>query len=242
MFDKRTTIVMVSLIAFSMFYTTFFMDISDARLTGNQFFAHYGSGGTFFANGTNHTECIGNACVVVSGNGTNECQTNLDCRRSYRRYMPVKHNVCQGNACVTVNGTGTNQCWSNADCNTTNKSMPDLIVDYWWWNSTGNTTNSTGGNQTNVTVHVGIRNIGNAIAGSTYTLINGTTYNWIFFAEPNYRHIWTPSINVGQTVFVETSFLFTSGLGYSGDIMADAFNGIQELDETNNNDTIWLNP
>ena len=315
MFDRRTTIVMVSLIAFSMFYTTFFMDISDARLTGNQLIAPYslggGSGGTFFANGTNHTECIGNACVIVSGNGTNECQTNWDCMRFNVRDRTAKHtecfvtsmghgycaivngtgsnecalnnswqdcnkldcptngstvcsyvagsgpdlcgpmgsycgnqtyNICQNNACVTVNGTGTNQCWSNADCNNSNSTMPDLIIDSWTWWSTGNVTNSTGGNQTNVTIRVGIKNVGTVSAGSSYTLINGTSYNWIFYGEPDYMFIYTPTINVGQVKYVQHDFIFTSGLSYVGIVSADATYLIQELDEINNNQSIWLNP
>ena len=36
MFDKRTTVILVSLIVFSVFYTSYYMDDADARLTGQQ--------------------------------------------------------------------------------------------------------------------------------------------------------------------------------------------------------------
>lgn len=91
-----------------------------------------------------HKECRREACVVVSGAGSNMCQNNEDCQVQQNHYecrglscalvsgagqngcrpntndcVPLTHNVCRdNNSCARVVGPGRNECLSDSDCQT----------------------------------------------------------------------------------------------------------------------------
>lgn len=58
---------------------------------------------------TTHKACVGTACSVVSGAGSDECVDDTTCQAQ-------THSVCSGTTCTSVAGAGVNTCASNADC------------------------------------------------------------------------------------------------------------------------------
>ena len=64
--------------------------------------------GTAEDGGEAHNECQNQACVSVSGAGTDECYTDTDCVNQHRE--------CQNTTCVLVPGGGTDECQTNEDC------------------------------------------------------------------------------------------------------------------------------
>ena len=62
-------------------------------------------------NGPQHKECNANhQCVLVSGSGTNECNTDAACQ--------PKHTICEGDICKWIDGEGVNECRASSDCGT----------------------------------------------------------------------------------------------------------------------------
>ena len=56
-----------------------------------------------------HLECRDEQCIIISGNGTDECATSLDC--------PVTRTICnEEEQCMRVLERGLDQCNSHADC------------------------------------------------------------------------------------------------------------------------------
>ena len=74
-----------------------------------------------------HTICANQACVVVSGSGTNQCTSNAGCENTTTQ---SNHTTCStSNTCIVISGSGTNACTINADCavNQTNNSQTHSI-------------------------------------------------------------------------------------------------------------------
>lgn len=66
-----------------------------------------------------HKECRNNACVVVSGAGTDTCTADVSCQQT-----TYQHKVCLGNACSSVQCSPAtspcaDSCSTNADCGMT---------------------------------------------------------------------------------------------------------------------------
>lgn len=55
-----------------------------------------------------HTVCQGDQCVLVGGEGINQCDSNAECR--------VSHTACRGLQCVTVFEPGEDECANSAQC------------------------------------------------------------------------------------------------------------------------------
>ncbi len=95
--------------------------------------------------GGSHLACSGEACVSVSGSGSNECSSDNDCKTSCTGCSAsapdcesttygtdscnnscsitnsdpcptYSHTECSNNSCTTVSGVGSDSCASNADC------------------------------------------------------------------------------------------------------------------------------
>ena len=142
MIGKKTTVIVILIISFAFMYSTF---ISETEfVTGQQgrnVLANVGSGFAGGVNDTNHTVCMGNACVVVFGNGTDQCQTDADCMLRYDVRRAVKHTECFVNSwgvgyCAVVNGTGVNECsltnsWQDCnklDCSTNGSAICSYVA------------------------------------------------------------------------------------------------------------------
>src|SRR3989344_2081104 len=78
------------------------VEIHNVALTEEEIKAIYdaGSFGKCKEETPTHTTCEENSCVVVEGEGSNECLTNEDCT----------HLECVANACQIVSGQGEDQC------------------------------------------------------------------------------------------------------------------------------------
>ena len=78
------------------------VEIHNVALTEEEIKAIYdaGSFGKCKEETPMHTACEENSCVVVEGEGSNECLTNEDCT----------HLECVANACQIVSGQGEDQC------------------------------------------------------------------------------------------------------------------------------------
>ena len=78
------------------------VEIHNVALSEEEIKAIYdaGSYGKCKEENPTHTTCEENSCVVVEGEGSNECLTNEDCT----------HLECVANACQIVSGQGEDQC------------------------------------------------------------------------------------------------------------------------------------
>jgi len=112
------------------------------------------AGKQFAALDPTHTECANGACVAVAGEGENQCQTDLDCRRS----------SCINFACVTENSPGPDYCSTNGQCLTCLHN--GVQVSAWDSNKCGECSPANGQNNLDGC-------IGDKVGDSCDTLLNG---------------------------------------------------------------------
>lgn len=127
-FDRKTVTVVALILAFAFVYSYVSEDASSG--TGYPVIKNVAvTGGSNLAgNNTNHTECQGLACVVVSGPGQDQCNTDRDCIRiakANKTKVNMTHTECDVypngvGYCKLVSGPGNSQCGLSsgyADCN-----------------------------------------------------------------------------------------------------------------------------
>ncbi len=164
-----------------------------------------------------------NGCGMGGGNPTNN--TN-----STNSTNPTMHLECVGLQCLPVPGAGANLCATDFDCmNTTNTSLPDLVVAF------NTTVLNPSTNSTNGTVLVGlvVTNVGQASAGPSQTslaiALSGSLYSQESLA--------TPALTPGASASLFSTLSSFPGGSYTTDASADAGQAVAESNENNNDAT-----